>query len=317
MTDDLIAAIPQIGVAIQHHLPMGDWLPFESLPVDAYEILLDPFSGPLDGPQIIKTELLAELDSLRARRPVLAHSNFGGEKSFLPLEETLSARRHVPLARKLGALWVSDHCFYGAHATAEVFTHPLQWSQAEVDRIAPRMKSLQQMYGMPLLHENPAYYFRPLGSELSEPEFLKRLVEKSGTYLHLDLHNVYANSQNFKDYTWKDYMATIPLDRVVSIHLAGGWWSGGMYHDSHDEGTPDAVWQMLEDVLRATKVRAVIVEYEAVIERLVGEGRIQTTKHKHEPQKAREMIMADLERASSIWDAVYGPGTRYTTRNSS
>lgn len=309
-----VEAIPQVGVAIQHQWDMGEWLPFERLPVDAYEILLDPISGPLDGPQIVQPDRLAELAPLRARRPLLAHSNFGGEKSFLPLEETLTVRRHVPLARHLEALWVSDHCFYGAHALAEVFTYPLQWSRAEVKRLAPRLKALQQMYGIPLLHENPAYYFRPLGSDLPEAEFLARLVEESGTYLHLDLHNVYTNTRNFDGYTWKDYLNTIPVDRVLSIHLAGGVMQDGVYHDSHDQSTPAPVWEMLEEVLRLTKVRAVIVEYEGVLETLSGEGPVQTVRKKHDPGAAREMIIADLEKAAEIWDKVYGPESRYSTR---
>jgi uncharacterized protein len=222
---------------------MDAWLPFAELPVDAFEILLDNVIGPLDGPHLAWPGRLDSLAPLQPRFPFLAHSNFGGEKSFLPLEETLTVRRHVPMARMLDALWVSDHCFYGENVGAENFTHPLQWSRAEVNRIAPRMRALQELYGIPLLHENPAYYFPPPGSDLSEAEFLACLVEEAGTYLHLDLHNIYANSVNMPEYRCEDYLATIPLERVLAIHIAGGTTFDGVYHDSHDDRAPEPVWR--------------------------------------------------------------------------
>jgi uncharacterized protein (UPF0276 family) len=297
--------IEPLGVGLQVNPHLADWFPFEDQSVDVYEILLDAYAGSLDSPYLVMPGTFDVLEPLRRRAPLLAHSNYGGEFGFLPLEETAAMRRHVPFARAIGTPWIADHCFYGDASQAEMWSCPLQMSRAEVARLAPRAALLQEAYGVPLLHENAAYYFPFPGADLSEGEFLARLTEAAGTFLHLDLHNVYTNSINLPGYRSADFLSSLPLDRVVAIHIAGGSWARGVYHDWHDDRVPEPVWEMLEQVLRATRVKAVIVEYQ---------GRAH---HEDAPQlttAAIDLIRADLERAASLWDRVYGPGRRHSTR---
>jgi hypothetical protein len=301
---------PQIGVGIQYNPALIGWFPFLEITVDAYEILLDHVMGSVDDPSPFQQEIMESLEPLRQRGTLIAHSNFGNELGFAPLEETLAVRRHVPIARMLDSPWVSDHCIYADLSNAETWACPLQWSHAEIKRLAPRVRTLQELYGMPLLHENPVYYFPVPGSEMSDAEFLARLVEEAGTYLHVDLHNVYTNSRNLPGYRWEDFLSTIPVDRVGEIHLAGGPYVGGFHHDWHEERVPEPVWEMLEELLSKTQVGAVIVEYEG---RLV-DGRELPESRKLNPETDTDIIIADVERAKAIWDKVYGPGSRNSTR---
>jgi len=143
---------------------------------------------------------------------------------------------------------------------------------------------------------------------MPEEEFLAQTLELSGTYLHLDLHNLYANALNHgaSGYSVERFLATIPLNRVISIHMAGGRWIDGQYHDLHDTPVPDAVWDLLDDVLSRARPGAVILEYET--QALNCDGVTLDTA------RTTDLILADLERARNAWDHAYGPASRRTTR---
>jgi uncharacterized protein (UPF0276 family) len=294
--------VPQIGVGLQYNPEILDWFPFEDLNVDALEILLDTIAGPLDSPYIMLPGSEDLLQRLGSKYSLIAHSNYGGEFGFGPLEESAAVLRHVPLTRQMQSPWVADHCFYGEESWADIWSSPLQFSRAEATRLAERAYVLQDLYGVPLAHENAARYVTCPGSDLSEPEFLAILVEKAGTWLHLDLHNIYANSINFPNCSVEKFLDTIPLERVIEIHLAGGSWSRGFYHDWHDDRVPEAVWDMLKHVLARSRPGAVILEFQ---------GRA------HHPdtrvlggEADLEIIKSDLARATALWNNAYQPGTR-------
>jgi uncharacterized protein (UPF0276 family) len=298
---------PQVGVGLQYNSGLLPWFPFTELRVDAFEIFLDSLAGALDTPYVLYPGALDGLQPLRARGAALiAHSNFGGEFGFGPLEETVAVRRHVPLSHMIDSPWVADHCFYCDSSRAEMWSSPVQLSRAEVARLAPRARALQERYGMPLCHENAAYYLPVPGSDMPEAEFLAELVEAAGTYLLLDLHNVYANSRNLPGYRCDEFLARIPLDRVVEIHIGGGTELGGFYHDWHDGAVPEPVWEMVEQVLAAARVGAVILEFQGRAHD--SETRVLT------PQRDTEVIFADVERAIGLWERAYGRGSRVLHR---
>jgi uncharacterized protein len=298
--------IPQIGIGIQYNSKLIPWFPFVEQPLDAFEIFLDNLTGALDGPHLAFPGAVEALEPLRARATLIAHSNYGGDFGFLPLEQTAAVRRHAPLARMLDSPWVTDHCFYSDDSSSDIWSSPLQLSRAELKRLVARARALQDIYGMPLCHENAAYYFPFPGGDMPEAEFLAGLVDGAGTYLNLDLHNVYTNSVNLPGYRCDEFLATIPLDRVVEVHIGGGSYVGGVYHDWHDSKIPGPVWEMLEQVLQATRVGAVILEFQGRAHH--ESARVLT------PEEDLEMIIADLSRAGALWDRVYGPGSRRSTR---
>src|SRR5713226_6464475 len=88
-----------IGVGIQYNPEILDWFPFEELDVDFFEVLLDNVMAPLDGPHIIKPASRKMLERLRTKCPLLAHSNYGCDFGFSPLEQTAAVQRHVAIAK--------------------------------------------------------------------------------------------------------------------------------------------------------------------------------------------------------------------------
>jgi uncharacterized protein (UPF0276 family) len=143
---------------------------------------------------------------------------------------------------------------------------------------------------------------------MPEEDFLAELLELSGTYLHLDLHNLYANALNHgaRGYSTERFLNTVPLDRIMNIHMAGGRWIDGQYHDLHDTQIDEAVWDLLDDVLSRACPRAITLEYET--QALFCDGVTL------DPVRTTEVILADLERARRAWDRAYGPASRRTTR---
>jgi uncharacterized protein len=297
--------VPRLGVGIQYNPEILEWFPFEEQEVDAMEVLLDVFMGPLDSPYVVLPGKGRLLDRLRAQYPLLSHSNYGCEFGFEPLDASPAMLRHVPIARALRSPWVSDHCLYGDASFCDLWSSPLQFSAAEVQRASARARALQEAYGIPLAHENAAYYRPCPGAELREAEFLARLVESSGTYLHLDLHNIHTNSVNLPGYDIDDFLSTIPLDRVIEVHIAGGSWHDGLYHDWHDSKVPEPVWELLDRVLRVSNPGAVVLEFQ-------GRAHHPSTRVLGREEDLA-MIQGDLERAKAIWDRTYGPGSRLTT----
>lgn len=281
-----------VGVGIQYNPEILDWFPFESLDVDLFEVLLDPFMGPLDGPTVFLPGARERLEDLGRRFRLLAHSNYGCEFGFGDLEKTPAVLRHVPMTQALGSPWVADHSFYGDDSWLDIWSSPLQFSPAEVARVADRARRLQDHYGVPLAHENAAYYLRPPGSTMREADFMAALVERAGTFLHLDLHNVYANAVNGSDGDPWDYLDAIPLDRVVAVHLAGGSWHDGLYHDWHDSPVPEGVWEMLDWLLARTRPGAVILEYQ---------GRCHHQETRLLDGDDEPMIVRDVARAKDAW----------------
>lgn len=57
-----------------------------------------------------------------------------------------------------------------------------------------------------------------------------------------------------------EYLESLPLERVVEVHLAGGLWSEGQYVDTHTRSVPEESWRLLEWLVPRTDIRAVIIE---------------------------------------------------------
>lgn len=106
--------------------------------------------------------------------------------------------------------------------------------------------------------ENSALYFA-LDDPLAEPAWLGAHAPN----LLLDLHNLWVNAENlgFEPEAW---LARLPLDRVLEIHVAGGQrdpMGSRIRLDSHDAPVPDPVWRLLQAVLpRCPNVRLVTLE---------------------------------------------------------
>lgn len=166
---------------------------------------------------------------------------------------------------------------------------PVPMTQEAVTLISARVQALHQRYSVPFLLENPAHYFGnfPADPEIGgESGFMHAITEKSGSYLLLDLHNLYCNAVNhgFDPFL---AIAQMPLRQVVEIHLAGGSWRDGFYMDAHDGRVPEDVWNLLEYTLPLVPNVAGVV-FEILDEPAVRLG--------------TKVIAEELQHARQIWN---------------
>jgi hypothetical protein len=119
---------------------------------------------------------------------------------------------------------------------------PITLNQEMLRIVCGNIKQARAEVAAPFIIENIAYTLRMPGAELSEAEFLSRVVETTDSGLLLDLMNLHANSQNH-DYDPYEFLASIPLERVVQVHIIGGHYHHGVLIDSHSHRTPEEVWR--------------------------------------------------------------------------
>jgi uncharacterized protein (UPF0276 family) len=110
---------------------------------------------------------------------------------------------------------------------------------------AKRIAQAQDILDMRIGIENASTYIAPPGAEMSEAEFVAAVVKEADCLLHLDVNNIYVNSQNF-GFDALDYLNTLPLERTCYVHVAGHYVEpDGLLIDTHGAEVIDPVWHLL------------------------------------------------------------------------
>ena len=123
---------------------------------------------------------------------------------------------------------------------------PIPLTGDAVRWVAERIHRAQDILEMRIGIENASYYVAPPGAEMSEPEFIRAVVEEADCLLHLDVNNIYVNSRNFA-FDPAAYLRELPLERTAYIHVAGHYTEpDGVLVDTHGAEVIDPVWQLLE-----------------------------------------------------------------------
>ena len=128
---------------------------------------------------------------------------------------------------------------------------PLPWTRATLDRVCAHIDQVQTRLRRTLLLENPATYVEFESSTFSEAQFLSEVLQRTGCGLLLDLCNVQVSCVNHG----RDpaaYLAQLPADRVVQLHLAGfahdqDGAGSLLLIDHHGAPVDDSVWRLYAD----------------------------------------------------------------------
>ncbi len=162
----------------------------------------------------------AAIDRVRARFPIVTHGLMMSVGGVDPFDDAYFDELRRYLART-GTPFHSDHLSF-SDAGGRVFhdLFPLPLTGAAMRHVAARAKEAAGRLELPFALENITHYFVPGRSSLDEAEFIADVLEESGAGLLLDVNNVYVNAQNY-GFNAVDFLARMPLDRVVEIHVAG------------------------------------------------------------------------------------------------
>jgi hypothetical protein len=94
---------------------------------------------------------------------------------------------------------------------------------------------------------------------MAEHEFVAELARRADCALLLDVNNVWVSSVNH-GFDPRAYIAALPGDRVVQLHLAGHSVQDGILIDTHDAPVCDAVWDLYAHTLRCIGFKPTMIE---------------------------------------------------------
>jgi uncharacterized protein (UPF0276 family) len=196
--------------------------------------------------------------------PILTHGltmSLGGTE---PLDETY-LRELAAFVKDVGSPHHSDHLCFGA-VDGRILHDllPIRFTEDAVVRVADRVRRAEDALGVPMAVENISFYLHPGRMEMPEAEFIAKVCDKADCGLMLDLNNAYVNATNF-GFEVDAWIETVPLERVVQMHVAGHEWfdegpGGKLIVDTHGADVCDPVLALLGRVLARTGPVPVLLE---------------------------------------------------------
>jgi len=214
--------------------------------IDVVEVIADDyFDAPKSKRRALKT--------LAIQVPVALHGISLGLASSVSVE----AARLVQTARLveeiLPEFW-SEHLAFVRGGGIEIghLAAPPR-TAATIDGAARNLAAARTIVGAFPLVENIATLIDPPGSTLSEADWAREILAAANCALLLDLHNLYANSVNFRFDPYQ-FIDRVSQEKIRAIHLAGGRWikakstNERRLLDDHLYDVPEAVYDLLQYV---------------------------------------------------------------------
>lgn len=199
-----------------------------------------------------------QLRSLSERVPFLCHGlslNLGG---VAPLDiELLKAIKGF--LDEHGIRGYSEHLSACADEGQLYDLMPLPFTAQTVQRVAARIRTVQDVLELPLIIENVSAYAR-LPGELNETSFIRAVLDEADCQLLLDINNVYVNATNFS-FDPLAYIQAMPAERIAYLHMAGHYdESADLKIDTHGAPVCDPVWALLKQTYTLHGVRPTLLE---------------------------------------------------------
>lgn len=202
---------------------------------------------------------LEELELLAEHFPLIPHSlelSLGSAEGVD--EEYLAKLTDVVSIAK--PAWFSDHiCFTRSGGVKIGHLAPVPFTEEALDVFVRNIERVKKRIDVPLIVENITYNIEYAWNEMSESEFIRRLIEKTDCGLLLDVANLYINSTNL-GIDWRRYLDELPLDRVVQLHFVGAHHGHERLIDAHADATDDDIWNVFREVNVRCDIKGAILE---------------------------------------------------------
>jgi uncharacterized protein len=247
---------PGVGVGLKHEHAQ-DILEGKAA-VDFFEVHAENYMGKGGPPHDL-------LSRIRAEYPVSVHGvglSIGGAG---PLDRAHLGRLRALLDRYQPSLF-SEHLAWSSHG--ELFLNdllPLPYHEGTLRRVCDHIDEVQDALATRMLLENPSTYLVFETTTMSEIEFLREVVRRTGCGLLLDVNNVYVCAINH-GFAPEQYIDAFPVEHVGEIHLGGfaedGGGEGRLLIDDHGRPVADAVWALHRRALARTGPVATLIEWD-------------------------------------------------------
>jgi uncharacterized protein (UPF0276 family) len=209
------------------------------------------------------------LDAIADRYPIAMHGVSMSIGSTDPLDRAYLSELRT-LRNRVRAQWVSDHlCWTGVGGRNTHDLLPMPYTEEALAHVIGRVRAVQDFLGAPLALENPSTYVEHAAPDRGPPtmpewEFLARVSEEADCAILLDVNNVYVSCHNH-GHDPRAYLAAVPYDRVVQLHVAGHTNHGTHIVDSHIGPVIEPVWRLLGEAWRRAGGVSVLLEWDAEI----------------------------------------------------
>lgn len=220
--------------------------------IDFLEITADHY---LDA----KPQKLEELKLLKEHFPLIPHSLELSLGSVEGIDE-LYLEKIAEIVEFVNPQWFSDHlCFTKSGGVKIGHLAPVPYTNEAVKVFTRNIKQVKNRIKTPFILENISYLVRFSSSEMSEAEFIRRILEETDCGLLLDVTNLYINSVNF-GFDWRKFLDEIPLTRVVQLHFVGSNKRGKRLIDAHANQTEAEIWNVFREVCARCDIKGAILE---------------------------------------------------------
>lgn len=164
------------------------------------------------------------------------------------------------LAHAVGAPLVSEHiAFARAHGVEAGHVLPVPRTHQALEIIAENVAIAQAALPVPLALEHVAALVEWPQPDMTETEFIAELVARTGAMLLLDVSNLFANAHNH-GFDAARALDELPLERVAYVHVGGGVFRDGRYHDTHCDPVDQGVLALLEELCARTVPPGILLE---------------------------------------------------------
>jgi hypothetical protein len=243
------------GLKLEHGLEILE----RGTRIDFFEVHAENYMGEGGLPHHV-------LHRIRERHPVSLH----GVGLSIGADHALD-RDHLARLKLLNDRYepelFSEHLAWSTHDG--VFLNdllPLPYSEETLARVCRHVDEVQSALGRRMLLENPSTYVGFETSTLSETDFLRAIVARTGCGLLLDVNNVHVSAVNH-GFEPMAYLDDFPLEHVGEIHLAG------FDEDRDDDGAPllidahgcpvaETVWALYARVLGRAGPVPTLIEWD-------------------------------------------------------
>jgi uncharacterized protein len=242
------------GVGVGLRIPHYDHILERKPVVGWFEIISENYM--VEGGQA-----LSILDRILEQYRVVQHgvSMYFGSAGPLDREHL---RRLKKLVRRTRTAWLTDHLCWGS--VDGTYTHdllPMPYTFEAARITAAKIRQARDFLETPIAVENVSSYAEFHVSEMTEWEFLNEVVEQADCGILLDVNNIYVSSRNH-GFDPREYVDSIPPERVAQIHIAGHSKFRKYILDTHDHPVIDPVWRLYEHAIARTGPAATLLEWD-------------------------------------------------------
>jgi uncharacterized protein len=252
-----VLAPTSVGVGLKHE--HADDVVSGPHAVDFFEVHAENYMGDGGPPHYM-------LGEVRAKYPLSLHGvglSIGAARGL--------DRAHLTRLRRLvdryQPCWFSEHLAWSTHEDRFLNNLlPLPYTQETLAQVCEHIDFVQEALQRRMLLENPSTYVAFEASTMSEVDFLRAVVGRTGCGLLLDINNVYVSAINH-GFEPMAYIDAFPLRAVAEIHLAGFAEdhdddNARLLIDSHAGPVAEPVWSLYWRTIARTGPVPTLIEWD-------------------------------------------------------